>query len=111
ASDPAAQRTAAVRNDAVHPYWPAIQGVSDAVTAPPICAPMFMTPETVPADEPARSALTDQHELCARYSAPAPPARTMLAISGSAACVPSAMKMAATPMPTTAIPQRPMRLP
>jgi hypothetical protein len=38
--------------------------VSVAVTVLPICAPMFMTPETEPADSPAMSAVTDQNVLC-----------------------------------------------
>jgi hypothetical protein len=46
---------------------------------PPICAPIFIKPETDPDDEPAISAVTDQKELCARYKAPAPPANTRLA--------------------------------
>ena len=35
--------------------------------------------EADPEDEPAMSAVTDQNELCARYKAPAPPAKTTLA--------------------------------
>ena len=53
---------------------------------------MFITPETVPAEAPPRSAVTDQKELAERYSAPAPPASTIVARRASAACVPSAMK-------------------
>ena len=61
-----AQNAAAVRNDAVHPKRPAIQGLNEAVTTPPIWPPIFITPDTEPADEPARSAVTDQKELCER---------------------------------------------
>ena len=50
AADPITHKAAATRNDAVQPNFTAIQGVSCAVTAPPICAPMFMKPETEPAD-------------------------------------------------------------
>ena len=38
-------------------------GVSVAVTVLPICAPIFMTPDTEPADSPAMSAVTDQKVL------------------------------------------------
>jgi hypothetical protein len=38
-------------------------GVSVAVTVPPICAPIFITPDTEPADSPAMSAVTDQKVL------------------------------------------------
>ena len=77
--DPAAHRAAATRNDAVQLKRWAIHGVSEAVTAPPICPPIFITPDTDPAEAPAMSAVTDQKELCDRYSAPAPPANTTLA--------------------------------
>ena len=48
AAAPRRHRPAATRNDTVQPKWAAIQGVSEAVTAPPICAPVFMKPETEP---------------------------------------------------------------
>ena len=38
-----------------------------------------MKPDTEPEDAPAMSAVTDQKELCDKYSAPAPPASTTLA--------------------------------
>jgi hypothetical protein len=38
-------------------------GVRDAVTAPPIWFPMFIKPDTEPADFPAISTVTDQKEL------------------------------------------------
>ena len=66
ASQLAAPRThnpAATRNDDVQPNRPAIQGVSEAVTAPPNCPPMFMNPDTKPEEVPAMSAVTDQKEL------------------------------------------------
>src|SRR5262249_32694571 len=73
ATAPVKQSAAATKNDAVQPKCCAISGVSHAVSQPPACAPMFMNPETDPEDGPARSAVTDQKELCARYRAPAPP--------------------------------------
>src|SRR6185295_12950200 len=76
---PNRHRAAATRNEAVQPKCNAITGVSDAVTAPPICAPIFIKPETEPDEVLLRSAVTDQKELCARYNAPAPPAKTTLA--------------------------------
>ena|SRR5579859_6254701 len=76
---PRRQSVAAIRKDAVQPKRLAINGVKEAVTMPPIWAPMFMNPETEPEDGPAKSAVTDQKELCARYKAPAPPASTTLA--------------------------------
>jgi len=109
--DPAAHKTAATRNDAVQLKRCAIQGVSEAVTAPPICPPIFITPETDPAAAPAMSAVTDQNELCDRYSAPAPPANTTLARRALSTCVPRAIKTAASAMPATATPHRPTRLP
>jgi hypothetical protein len=57
---------AAKRNALFHPNRMARYGVRDAVTAPPIWQHMFMTPETTPERSPARSALTDQKELCER---------------------------------------------
>src|SRR5205814_7611088 len=66
ANAPRRHSAAATRNDAVQPNRAAIAGVSEAVTAPPICAPVFMKPETEPEERPAISAVTDQNELCAR---------------------------------------------
>src|SRR5579871_754969 len=63
ASPPRTHSPAATAKDAVHPKRLAIAGVSDAVTAPPICAPLFMIPETEPDEEPPISADTDQKEL------------------------------------------------
>ena len=60
ASAPVAHIRAATPNAAPQPKRVAIMGVSVAVTVLPICAPMFMTPETEPADSPAMSAVTDQ---------------------------------------------------
>src|SRR5256885_1245351 len=57
---PNAHNVAATRNEAVQPNWAATAGVSDAVSIPPSCAPMFMKPDTEPDDEPARPAVTDQ---------------------------------------------------
>jgi hypothetical protein len=45
---PTKDKTAAAKKEAVQPKWSAIQGVKDAVTAPPNCAPIFMKPETEP---------------------------------------------------------------
>ena len=42
-------------------------GVNEAVTAPPICPPMFMKPETEPENGPAISAVIDQYELWETY--------------------------------------------
>ena len=52
--------------DVTHPKRCAIQGVSDAVTAPPICPPMFTMLEKTPELRPAMSTETDQNELCER---------------------------------------------
>src|SRR5689334_7837455 len=73
---PSTQSAAATKNDAFHPKRAAIHGVKDAVMAAPIWLPMFISPDTDPEDAPAISAVTDQNELCERYSAPAPPAST-----------------------------------
>src|ERR1700676_2417548 len=86
-------------------------GVSEAVTAPPSCAPMFMKPETEPEKAPPISALTDQKELCEKYSAPAPPARITLARRALATLEPHARKIPASAIPVTATPQRPHRRP
>src|SRR5258707_15203045 len=86
-------------------------GVREAVTAPPSCAPIFMKPETEPEKAPPISALTDQKELCERYSAPAPPARITLARRGLPTLEPNARKTPARAIPTTATPQRPQRRP
>src|SRR5947199_7767455 len=67
ANAPMPHKHAATTNEAVHPYCAAIHGVSDAVSAPPACAPMFINPENDPENEPPISALTDQKELCDRY--------------------------------------------
>jgi hypothetical protein len=64
ANAPVPHKDAATPNDAPQPKREAIKGVSVAVTVLPICAPMFMTPDTEPADSPAMSALTDQNVLC-----------------------------------------------
>src|SRR4051795_3679453 len=84
-------------------------GVSDAVTAPPICPPMFITPETDPEERPAMSAVTDQNELCDRYSAPAPPARTTLASRVLATSDPVARKTAVSSIAMAPRPLRPTR--
>jgi hypothetical protein len=63
ASAPVAHKKAATPNEAPQPKPAAIMGVSVAVTVLPICAPIFMTPDTDPADSPAMSAVTDQNVL------------------------------------------------
>src|SRR6185312_3863735 len=78
------QSPAATQNDISHPKCSATNGVKLAVTTPPNCPPIFMTPETEPAERPPMSELTDQNALCAKYRAPAPPARTTLASRASA---------------------------
>src|ERR1039458_5258107 len=77
--DPTKQSAAATMKDAVQPNREAIRGVSEAVIAPAGWLPRFITPETDPAEEPPRSAVTGQNELAERYSAPAPPASTTVA--------------------------------
>src|ERR1035441_8423162 len=111
ATDPIKQSAAATMKDAVQPNWAAIRGVREAVIAPAVWLPMFITPETDPAEAPPRSAVTDQNELAERYNAPAPPASTTVAKRASVACVPNARKNAVSAMLALATPQRPMRLP
>src|SRR5689334_1099148 len=72
---------------------------------------MFISPDTEPAELPPISELTDQNILCERYSAPAPPARTILAMRASSARGPTAMKTAARAILKAATLQRPKRLP
>src|SRR5207302_630160 len=110
-SAPRAHNPAATENGMLQPKYLAITGVNCAVSAPPIWLPMFITPETDPADAPAISELTDQNELCERYSAPAPPARTILARRASLAWLPMARNTALNSMPADATPHRPARLP
>src|ERR1039458_7002748 len=76
ARDPTAPRPAATRNAADQPNCAASNGVREGATTPPNCPIIFITPETVPAEGPAISAVTDQKELCDRYKAPAPHAST-----------------------------------
>jgi hypothetical protein len=111
AAEPSAARAAATRNEAVHPNAPAIIGVTVAVTAPPICPTMFISPDAVPAERPAMSAVTAQYALWDRYSAPAPPAKTMLASLALYTWVAKAMNTADKARPNTATPQRPARRP
>jgi hypothetical protein len=66
ASPPSAHRIAATRKEAVQPNRSAIQGVSEAVSAPPNCPPVFMNPETEPEEVPAMPEVTDQNELWER---------------------------------------------
>src|SRR6266404_700279 len=109
--EPSRHKAAATINDAVQPMWAAIHGVSEAVRAAPIWFPVFMNPETTPEDPPAMSAVTDQKELWARYSAPAPPAITTLASLALCTCAPRVMKTPANAIATRATPQRPKRGP
>src|SRR5664280_2604865 len=104
ASDPTTQRAAATRKGEGQPKTLASTGVREAVTVPPIWLPMFITPETDPAERPAMSAVTDQKQLVERYSAPAPPASTMLATRASCARIANTMKPAASAMLTTETP-------
>ena len=53
----------ATRNETVHENRVASHGVKKAVSAAPIWLPMFMNPDTDPAEVPAISAVTDQKEL------------------------------------------------
>ena len=100
-------RTAATRKEVVHPKCAAMNGVSDAVTAPPSCAPIFMNPDTEPEKGPPMSALMAQKELCERYNAPAPPARMTLANGALSTMDPHARKMPVRPSPTAATPHLP----
>src|SRR5438045_9324722 len=72
-------RTAATRHEAGHPKRLAMAGGKDDVSAPASWFPIFITPETAPAEAPPRSAVVAQNEDIHSYSAPAPPARTILA--------------------------------
>src|SRR5262249_23556999 len=72
---------------------------------------MFIKPETLPDEVPPISAVTDQKELCERYSAPAPPASTMTARRVSCACEPITRKIAARIIANTATKLRPARGP
>src|ERR1700719_228 len=72
---------------------------------------MFMNPDTEPENEPPMSALTDQNELCDKYKAPAPPARTTLASRALSTLEPNARKMPASAMAKAATPHRPIRRP
>src|ERR1039458_3105197 len=111
AAAPATHKAVAVRNEAGHPKCAAISGVSEAVTTAPNCPPMFITPETEPAELPARSAVTDQNELCDRYSAPAPPAKMRQASCALRASIASEMKHPERAMAAAANRQRPTRFP
>ena len=64
-SAPMIARQAAAKNAMCHPKRAARNGVSDVVTAPPTCAPMFMMPEASPAYSPAKSAVMAQKQLWA----------------------------------------------
>src|SRR5579884_3823673 len=72
---------------------------------------MFMNPETLPADRPPISAVTDQNELWEREGAPAPPANTNTATRVSCAREPITRKAAANIMAMAATPDRPARQP
>src|SRR5438067_2497229 len=67
---PSAQSAAATKNGKFQPKCAAIIGVTCAVMAPPIWLPMFMTPETEPADAPAISELTEQNVHAAKHPLP-----------------------------------------
>src|SRR5260370_30529935 len=72
---------------------------------------MLMKTETEPEERAAKSAVTDQNELWETYSAPAPPARTTLAIRAFSASAPEATKIPARRIATDASTQRPKRGP
>src|SRR6202022_3476520 len=72
---------AATAKDVVHPYRCPIHGVSEAVSAPPICPPMFTREEKTPELRPAISTETDQNASVERYKEIAPPATTFPARS------------------------------
>ena len=94
ASAPRTARRAATKNDICHPKCAAIRGVSEAVQAPPIWAPMFMIPEVRPAYSPAKFALTAQKQPAETYKMPAPRARTMPAVWACSALEPSTRRRA-----------------
>src|SRR5580700_8518241 len=85
---------AAAKNDIRQPKCAAINGVSEAVQAPPICAPMFMIPEVKPAYSPAKLALTAQKQPAETYKMPAPRASTMPAVWARSALEPSTRRRA-----------------
>ena len=64
AEAPRTARIVAARNEASHPKRAAISGVSEAVTAAPTWQLMFTVLETTPANSRAKSAVTDQKQLC-----------------------------------------------
>src|SRR5262249_577581 len=64
-----------------------------------------------PDDAPPISAVTDQKELWDKYKAPAPPVRTSTATRALVAVEPITRKIAASAIPNTAIPRRPVRAP
>src|SRR6266550_3590977 len=70
-----------------------------------------MKPETEPEEPEAISAVSDQKELCERYSAPAPPARTTLANPALCTWEPNVRKTAVNRSAKTAMPHRPTRFP
>ena len=61
---PITASAAATAKELIQPKRCAIHGVREAVTAPPICPPMFTMLEKTPELRPAISTDTDQKELC-----------------------------------------------
>src|SRR5260370_39520269 len=108
---PITGRTAAMAKDVTQPKRCATHGVSDAVTAPPICPPIFTMLEKTPELRPAMSTDTDQNELGERYRAPAPPARITPASSVPWTCDPSTSNPPVNSIATDAGAHRPVGKP
>src|SRR6266567_3793828 len=109
ASAPKMAKRAATKNDICHPKCAAIRGVSEVVHAPPICAPMFMTPEDKPAYSPAKLALTAQKQPAETYRMAAPRARTIPAVWACSAFDPSTRRRAVSAIEDAGSKQRPRR--
>src|ERR1700719_3258947 len=88
-----------------------VERLSIAPAAPPVKAPVSITPDTEPtADDPPRSAVTDQNELSDSPSAPAAAETNIQRKEGSPSPA-RAKNTAASTIPDIAVPRRPMRLP
>ena len=93
---PSRHNPAATRKEAVQPKRAAIAGVSEAVTAPPICAPIFMKPETEPDACPQCQQSPTKTSSATDTALPAPPASTTLATRALSTWEPKAINIPAS---------------
>ena len=107
ANPPIKAKAAAMPRETDQPNWLAIQGVRVGEIVPPRLAPVFISPESVPAWALDKSTALLQNAPIVKYNQPAPNESKVMAISGVLIAAPRMIEAAARIMPLSPTQARP----